>query len=390
MLYFIWTYYPDMEVTFKFKNRSKVALAPLIDPTELREQLQAVAQMSFSNESINIFRGWGMFSSEFLVAIQNLKLTVPNVWIDDEGELQIEASGTWFETTLWEIYVLPIVSELYGRAMMRTLNVSRTDIEKEALIRVKQKIALFSQYPEFRLMQFGLRRRMAGWLEDMITEELLLHLPQGVLMGASNIYVANKFNIEAQGTNAHELYMVLAAYARHASDAAVRDSPYEVLRKWQSLFGHKALIILDDAFGSEAFRDQLPLGLLQAYRGFRHDSGDPYWYGNATVDLYNKYSINPKHKTLFFSDGLTPEAAIDLYLTFRDLINTGFGMGTNLTFDIGFFKALSLIMKVSMAAGKPAVKLPNNLEKSMGLLTEIKVYERIFRHTRAERTPVIY
>lgn len=378
-----------MQVRFNFKNRSKVALAPLIDLNELREQLTAVAQMQFSDAIIAVFRSWGMFDPAFLIDLKNMRLHVPEVWVDATGDLQIESVGTWFQATLWEIYTLAIVSELYGRAMMKQQGISQEQIERECLRRLDEKIALFAQHPDFRLMQFGLRRRFSGRIEDLVTEQLKTKLPPGILTGASNVYVANTFNLEAQGTNAHELPMALVAYARHTSDTAVRDAPYEVLRKWRTLYGHKALIVLDDTFGSKQFRWYMPRDLAEDYRGFRHDSGEPYAYGNNTVTFYRERGINPTTKQLIFSDGLNARGAIDLHLHFRGSIMTGAGMGTHLTFDVGF-PPPSLVMKLTEAAGRPAVKLSNNLAKATGDPREIQEIKRIFGYNVTEETAVTY
>lgn len=378
MMYFIWTYYPNMRVKFAFINRSRhINLAKLIDLGALNEELTAVSQMQFTEASITMFRNWGMFDPRFLQALSHLRLTPPNVWIEHD-ELHIEATGTWFTQTLWEIYVLAIVSELYGRAMMQQLGMSWNDVERGCLDRLDEKITLFSDSPDFRLMQFGLRRRHSGRIEELVTEQLVTRLPQGMLTGISNVHMAEKFNIEAQGTNAHELPMALVALARHTNDSAVRNAPYEVLRKWQALFGYKALIILDDAFGSYNFRRLLPRDLLESYRGFRHDSDDPYVYGDHTLRIYREHDIDPRTKMLVFSDGLKARQAVSLHKHFSPDIETRCAIGTGLTFDIPGIQAPSLVMKLVEAAGNPAVKLSNAPGKEIGSADEVCEIKRIF------------
>jgi nicotinate phosphoribosyltransferase len=170
----------------------------------------------------------------------------------------------------------------------------------------------------------------------------------------------------------------------------MRDAPYEVLGLWQKLYGHKSLIMLDDAYGSDVFRKYLPRHYLEDFKGFRHDSGDPFQYGEDTIALYKANGINPENRIIVFSDGLTPQKAIELLEQFRGRIMVAFGMGTNLTNDFGVIKALSLVMKIIEAAGNPAVKLSNNLNKATGPADEVAYYKDVFGYTNTAREAVVY
>jgi nicotinate phosphoribosyltransferase len=170
----------------------------------------------------------------------------------------------------------------------------------------------------------------------------------------------------------------------------MREAPYLVLEHWQRLFGHKSLIMLDDTYGSEIFRRDLPRHYLDSFRGFRHDSGDPFAYGEAVIQLYQQYGLDARTKVIIFSDGLTPDKVLKLYEHFNGRIIVLFGMGTNLTNDFGVLPALSLVMKIIEAAGNPAVKLSNNLNKATGLPEEVEYYMSVFGYTNTAREAVVY
>ncbi len=388
MMYLIWSEYPNLHVKFGFKNRTaSVIVGDYVSRDELVEQITYTAQYRFGEEVIALYRSWGLFPEEFLEALKQLKLSVPTI-TDDGASLQIETSGLWFNDTSWEIFVLPIVSELYGRGRAQAEGISETALFNEGDCRLSEKIAFFKQHPYLQISQFGLRRRFSGLWEEHVTERLLSETE--VITGVSNMYLADKYHVPAQGTNAHELPMVLTALARHSGPKAMRDAPYLVLRQWQKLFGYKSLIMLDDAYGSEAFRRQLGREFLESYRGFRHDSGDPYAYGEAVIKLYQTYGIDHRSKVIIFSDGLNPELALKLYNHFKGRIMVLFGMGTNLTNDMGLIQPLSLVMKITEAAGNPAVKLSNNLNKATGNPAEVEYYKSIFGYTNTARQTLVY
>ncbi len=208
--------------------------------------------------------------------------------------------------------------------------------------------------------------------------------------GVSNVWLARELGAEAQGTNAHELPMGAYAYARGKSNFDARRSVYSVLFDWQQLFGQKALIMLPDAYGTDAFLDQLPDTFLYDWRGFRQDSGDAIAFGEKIIAKYRAYGIDPREKLIIFSDGLTPERMDELYQYFNGRIGVAFGVGTNLSNDMGHIKALSLVMKLTEADGRPTVKLSDNIAKATGDKAEIEVAKRIFGYTTTFREEAKY
>jgi len=391
MLYFIWSYYPNLRVQFGFKNRTRrIPIAHYVRVEEFQEQLDAYATLRFTPEITAIYRSWGMFSEDFLAWLPTLRLTAPTVRREGD-DLIIEVEGLWSDVTLWEIPTLCIASELYGRGFAAENGIAEQALYDEGNRRLAEKIVLFNQYPTLRLAQFGLRRRFSGPWEDHMTGRLIAETTPGIVTGVSNMYLAAQHGVEAVGTNAHELPMALTALARHVSEDVMRDAPYLVLQQWQQLLGQKALIMLDDAYGSERFRRGLPVQLLKSFKGFRHDSGDPFAYGEAVIAHYQVHGLDPARRLIIFSDGLTPQKTVDLLQHFTGRIGTAFGMGTNLTNDLGLVTPLSLVMKIMYAAGNPAVKLSNNVNKATGPdLAEIEYYKRVFGYENTEGEAVVY
>lgn len=389
MMNFIHRYYRNLKVTFEFKNRTKdVNLFDYVDLVELQEQLDMVAAMQFTDADIAHLRSWSLYPEHYLRALAGLRLTAP--LIEKRGEtLSISAAGSWFEVTLWEIYVLAIVSELYVRGRAFALGWSVEELSKSGNRRLDEKIALYKEHPGLRASQFGLRRRAGGPWEEHVTMRLMNECP-GLITGVSNVYLAQKLGVEAQGTNAHEMPMAVYSLMRHHSNIEARNSVYKVLREWQQLYGLKALIMLPDTFGTDAFLEQLPHEFAIDWRGFRHDSGDPIAFGEKVIAFYLRHGINPRDKLIIFSDGLTPEKKIELFLYFEGRIGVVFGVGTNWTNDLGFVKPLSLVMKVTSAAGNPAVKLSDNLNKATGDPAEVEVAKRLFGYTNTSSEAIVY
>lgn len=387
MLAYIYRYYQYLKVKWGFKNRkTAIKLATYVPIAALREQFKAVMALRFSDADIAYLKGWEMFDSEFLGALQSLRLSMPLIR-EVDGQLVIEVEGTWFETTLWEIYIMAIVAELYNRNAAKEAGISERDLFDLGNARLTEKIDFLKRHPELVVALFGLRRRGSGPWEDHMTERMLTEIPQNI-SGVSNVFLAKKCGVAPIGTNAHELAMVEYSVARHMGPQEVRNSPYEVLRKWEKLYAHKALIMLSDTFGTDAFLRDLPPDIAQNWRGHRQDSGDAIQVGEKIIADYVRRDINPTRKLILFTDGLDTQRMLKLYEHFVGRIQIGFGVGTNFTNDFGAVSALSIVMKLMEAAGNPTVKLSDNLEKAMGPDQEVAFAKERFgyRSTFAEKT----
>lgn len=387
MLNYIFRYYTNLRASFTFINRTNVDLLQYVDIDELRAQLAHVASLRFSEEEISHLMSWGMFQSAFPGNLREFRLQMPDVSVVD-GKLSVTADGLWSHSTMWEIPTLAIVAELYGRGRAKAEGISEDALYRSAMERLEAKVSFFNAHPELRASQFGLRRRFSGPWEETMTKFILDET--SLFTGVSNVSLARDLGVEAQGTNAHELPMAAYAYARGKSNFDARRSVYDVLRDWQTLYGQKALIMLPDAYGTDAFLDKLPDDYVYDWRGFRQDSGDAVAFGEQIIAHYQKYAVNPQEKLIIFSDGLTPERMQELHQRFAGRIGIAFGVGTNLSNDVGLIKPLSLVMKLSKVNGLPTVKLSDNIAKATGDTAEVEAAKRIFGYSATFNEKAVY
>ena len=366
MLYFIWTFFPEVKTKFAFTNRTKtVLLAREIDLDELREQINAVAKLQFTDKEIDFLRTKEKYPEEFLQFLKNLKLSDIFIDRDKDNQLLIETEEDyWTKTTLWELIVLPIISELYARNTILRQRISERVVIANGEKIFKHKVKLLKN-SGVKALQFALRRRLSANWEKHITE-MALDLMPGVIVAISNMQLARELDFPYAGTNAHELSMALNALRWAEGEEKAWQAQYEVFEKWFQLFPKKQRIILPDTFGSKQFLDNIPEKLALEAMGFRQDSGDPMEFASWVLAMWQRFNINPMERVLFFSDGLKPEKMIRLYQEFYRIIKILFGWGTNFSNDTGFVQALSIVMKLVKANRIDAVKLSDNLAKAIG------------------------
>jgi nicotinate phosphoribosyltransferase len=318
-----------------------------------------------------------------------------------DGQLDLSFEGPWWQATMWEIPALAIINELRSRAILRGLSRSQLDIlYARAKVRLYAKLERLAELPELNLTDFGTRRRHSFlWQEHcVLTAAQVLGAR---FTGSSNVHLAMKHGLEAKGTNAHELPMVLAALARQRSpgDAeALRQAQYKVLQQWQNQYRGNLLIFLPDTFGTTQFLASAPQWLSQ-WTGARPDSKEPVEAGEELIAFWRRMGIGDeaiaRSRLIVLSDGL--DVALEgaeangndipaLYRQFQGRVGIGFGWGTNLTNDFrgcnpgapDALKALSLVCKVASVNGHPAVKLSDNFEKATGPADEVALYRDVF------------
>ncbi|MCQ2005797.1 nicotinate phosphoribosyltransferase [Rhizobium sp. NRK18] len=389
MLQMIWKLYPDVHATFSLINRTtSVRLADEIDEMELREQLDHARTLRLSKKELiwlagNTFYGRSqIFEPEFLAWLSKFQLPEYELTRRD-GQYQLDFHGPWMETTLWEIPALAIINELRSRAAMRSLGPFTLDVlYARAKAKMWDKVDRLKALPGLRISDFGTRRRHSFLWQRWCVEAL----KEGIgpaFTGTSNVLLAMDSDLEAVGTNAHELPMVAAALAE--TDQQLADAPYKVLKDWNTLYGGNLLIVLPDAFGTAAFLKNAPEWVAD-WTGFRPDSAPPIEGGEKIVAWWKKMGRDPKEKLLIFSDGLDVDAIIDTYRHFEGRVRMSFGWGTNLTNDfagcapdpIEGLKPISIVCKVSDANGRPAVKLSDNPQKATGEPEAVKRYLQFF------------
>lgn len=389
MLQMIWGLYRDVDATFTLINRTtSVRLADEIDENELRAQLDHARTLRFSKKEMiwlagNSFYGRKqIFQPEFLAWLAEFRLPDYELTRQD-GQFVLNFHGRWHDTTMWEIPALAIINELRSRSALRDMGRFALDVTyARAKAKMWAKVERLRQHPDIRISDFGTRRRHSHLWQRWCVEAL----KEGIgasFTGTSNVLLAMDTDLEALGTNAHELPMVQAALT--TTDEELRASPYRVLQSWQSYYGGNLLIVLPDAFGTASFLRDAPAWVAD-WTGFRPDSAPPIEGGEKILEFWRQHGHDPRDKLLIFSDGLSVETIEKTFLHFRGKVRMAFGWGTNLTNDFidcapeynDHLKPISLVCKVTSANGRPAVKLSDNVEKATGDPAEIERYIRVF------------
>ncbi|MEO0749609.1 MAG: nicotinate phosphoribosyltransferase [Pseudomonadota bacterium] len=389
---------PDTQVTFSLINRSKdVPLADLVDEGELREQLDHIRSLSLSRGESTWMRGnmfYGkrqMFTPEFMDWFEALRLP-PYTLEKRDGQYELTFEGAWPEVMLWEIPALAVLMELRGRAVTNSIGKFELQVlYARAMTKLWEKIEHLRGVDGLRIADFGTRRRHSFLWQDWCVQAMTERLGE-TFVGTSNCLIAKNRDLEAIGTNAHELPMVYAALADTDQDLA--QAPYEVLSDWHEEHDGNLRIILPDTYGTQGFLDRAP-DWLAGWTGIRVDSGDPAKGAETAINWWKSRGEDPMQKLIIFSDGLDEEKIIDLHTQFSDRARVSFGWGTLLTND---FRGLtegdrlapfSLVCKAVSAEGRPTVKLSDNPRKAMGPAEEIERYKDVFAVGAQEEQEVL-
>ena len=427
MLQFIWKRFPTTEASFSLINRSSdVRLADMIHVDELREQLEQTRKLRLHKSELiwlagNTFYGHrGMFEPEFLEWLErDFRLSDYQLSVKD-GQFSLTFRGLWTETTMWEIYALSTVSELKTRASLKALSEFELDIlYARAKTRLWEKMARLRGVPGLSLSDFGTRRRHSFLWQEFVVKAMSDVVGKN-FKGTSNTYLAYQHDLEAIGTNAHELPMALAAMAKN--DEELMESQYRLLELWQQTYQGELLILLPDTFGTSQFLRDAP-DWVASWTGQRADSKDPYIAGDEYIAWLEERGRDPRQKLFIASDSLDVDAILGLHAYFAGRPKSGFhpsdfreandfdsakwiperrirfsaGWGTLLTNDFrncnpqgtGGFDPLSLVCKLNDADGRPAVKLSDNFQKALGPAKEVERYRRVFGMAGVANTPVI-
>ncbi|TNC74376.1 nicotinate phosphoribosyltransferase [Rubellimicrobium roseum] len=378
---------PDVNVTFQLINRShNVRLAELIDEGELREQLDHVRSLSLTRGESTWMRGntfYGkrqMFSPEFMEWFEALRLP-PYHLEKKDGQFELTFEGAWPEVMLWEIPALAIIMELRSRAVLKDMGKFELQIlYARAMTRVWEKGQRLRRIEGLRLADFGTRRRHGYLWQDWCVQAMIEALGDK-FVGTSNCLIAKKRDLEAIGTNAHELPMVYAALAE--SDEELLQAPYTVLEEWQEEHEGNLRVILPDTYGTKTFLDRAP-DWLAAWTGIRIDSGDPVENTEHAIRWWQAHGQDPREKLIVFSDGLDVPEIEALHARFAGRVRLTYGWGTLLTNDFSglvegdALAPFSLVCKAVEADGRPTVKLSDNPEKAMGPKDQVERYKRLF------------
>jgi nicotinate phosphoribosyltransferase len=427
MLQFIWKQYPKTRVQFTLFNRSSSGPIDTFASEELIAQLDHARSVRFRRSELvwlagNTFYGRrGIFEPAFLEWLErDFRLSDYELSVKD-GRFHLSFDGLWTDTTMWELYSLSIINELRTRANLKKLSEFGLDIlYAKAKTKLWNKIERLRGVPNLAVADFGTRRRHSFLWQEYVVEAMASNLGSG-FTGTSNAFLAHKHDLEAIGTNAHEIPMVLAALA--PDDEALKNSQYDVLKLWQKTYEGALRIMLPDTFGTTQFLEGAP-DWAADWTGQRVDSKDPYIAGDEYIEWLNARGRDPHDKLVIASDALDVDDILGLHAYFGGTIATGTtardfhtasdfhdrrkwtprrrirfsaGWGTLLTNDFrgcdpggdGGFDPISLISKVSSVEGRPAVKLSDNYAKALGPPAEIERYRRVFGTVGVTNIPVI-
>src|SRR5580704_772187 len=428
MLQFIWKHYPRTHVSFSLFNRTtSVRLADMFSREELIHQMEHVRGLRFRRSELvwlagNTFYGRrGIFEPAFLEWLErDFRLSDYQLSVVD-GQIHLTFDGLWTETTMWELYALAILDELKTRTQLKTLSEFGLDIlYARAKTKLWSKIERLRGVPGLSVADFGTRRRHSFLWQEYVVVAMAANLGRGFI-GTSNAFLAHKHDLEAIGTNAHEIPMVMAALA--PDDEALKASQYRVLELWQQTYEVALHVMLPDTFGTTQFLAGAPEWAAD-WTGQRVDSKNPYIAGDEYIEWLIARGRDPREKLLIASDTLDIDEILGLHAYFGGTLAPGTvaanfqsaadfhdrakwtdgrrirfsaGWGTLLTNDFrgcnpndsAGFNPISLICKVSTVEGRPAVKLSDNYAKALGPAQEVARYRRVFGTAGIANAPVV-
>lgn len=356
--------FPQTHSVYHFRCRNlEDTVYPLADILDdLNAQLDHLCRLKFSEDELQYLRSLRFIKSDFVDYLElfQLKRRFIRAGIDSEGRLDIVVEGPMVQAMMFEIFVLAIVNELYFS------RIRSDEVLAEGERRLQAKVALVQQYaaeqnpedPPFLVSDFGTRRRYSFAWQKHVVQQINAAAP-GVFRGTSNVLLAKQLGITPIGTMAHEFLQ-----AFQALDVRLRDFQKAALETWVQEYRGDLGIALTDVVGMDAFLRDFDLYFAKLFDGLRHDSGDPYSWGDKAYAHYKKLKIDSKTKMLTFSDGLTLEKAWALHNYFKDRFQVSFGIGTNLTNDMGQ-TPLNIVLKLVECNRQSVAKISDSPGKTM-------------------------
>lgn len=346
--------FPAAMVEYRFKCRTTgIDLRPYVQ--EILAEIQALCQLRFTQAELNYLSKQPIFSSDFIEFLRIFQLNPHCVEIKTEPDFQLTIQGPWLHTILFEVPLLAIINEVYYR------NIAPQPDLQEGERRLAEKIVQLQDagvQEHFYFSEFGTRRRFSREWQGKVLGILKQSLPTS-LMGTSNLYYAQAFDLKPIGTMAHEYLQ-----ACQSLGPRLAYSQRFALEKWAEEYRGQLGIALSDVYGLDAFLRDFDLFFCKLFDGARHDSGDPLEWGEKLLAHYQVLGIDPQTKTFVFSDGLDFETAITLYRRFHGRVRIVFGIGTYLTNDLGY-QPLQNVIKMVYCNGQPVAKVSDSPGKTM-------------------------
>ncbi|WP_338846829.1 nicotinate phosphoribosyltransferase [Massilia sp. W12] len=346
------------EYAFVCRNQPQFPLSDL--RAEVERELDHLCSLRFSDAELAYLRSLRFMKSDFVDFLEIFHFQRKFIQVSSDGErLQIVARGPLVHVMGFEIFVLYIVNGVYFRRF------DQAPALAEGRRRLQAKIALLQELPQqgthkhpFEFFDFGVRRRFSGpWQEEVVTT-LAQAVPQ-YFKGTSNVHLAHKHGLTPIGTMAHEYLQAFQSFG-----VRLRDFQKAALEAWVQEYRGDLGVALTDVVGMDAFIADFDLYFAKLFDGLRHDSGDPLVWGEKALAHYAALRIDANSKRLVFSDGLDLPGALRLYRHFADRVQTGFGIGTNLSNDVGL-TPLNVVMKLTACNGQPVAKLSDAQGKTL-------------------------
>ena len=359
MMQVVLHHFPGAQVEYRFKCRNAGRRPHALHRRDRATRSARCAALRFAPDELDYLRGWRFFKSDFVDLLGLFQLDERFVRGRRPArirrrEIDITIKGPWLHTILFEVPVLAIVSEVYYRHTRPAPDSPRVGARLAAKIDTINAVA----DPEFRIADYGTRRRFSRvWQEEVVRT---LHDGIGAkFVGTSNVKLAQVLGLTPLGTMAHEYLQ-----ACQAVGPRLRDSQVFAFNTWAREYRGDLGIALSDVCGMDAFLRDFDLFFCKLFDGVRHDSGDPFEWGEKLIAHYQKMRIDPHTKTMVFSDSLNVPLAIRLFEHFRGRMHTAFGIGTNLTNDLGY-EPLQIVIKMTRCNGQPVAKISDEPSKSM-------------------------
>ena len=338
MSYYYQVHYPNAWGTFTFHDRNNTRYTHEF-VEDLRKEFNNLASLSLLDSEFEwVSSTINYIPRYFWEWLHHFRFEADKIvtWLDEDQHLHIEVSDLMYKVTFYEIPILAIVSELYHRHHENVFQ-TREELMDVMVDNLKNKADIASCHNLF-FADFGMRRRFNTISEEIVIEYMKEHCP--TFTGTSTVSLAMKHHIRPIGTMAHECFMFQAAI--HSP----KEANYEVMEQWVKVYDGNLGTVLTDTYTVDVFLRNFSMKLAKLYDGVRHDSGDPKVFGDKIIDKYKSYGIDPKSKTIVFSDGLDFQTAAEIKEYFAGRIKVTFGIGTNLTCDLPGIRPMNIVMKL--------------------------------------------
>ncbi|MBN9287802.1 MAG: nicotinate phosphoribosyltransferase [Gammaproteobacteria bacterium 39-13] len=350
MMQCVFHHYPKTEVAYRFKCRKPIDLSPYVK--HIQEEAANLCALRLSEKELSYLASLPFFKGDFIDYLRNFQLNLQHIDITVEKNLDISIKGPWLETILFEVPILAIVSEVYYRD-----NFPNADLQ-EGRQRLHQKISFLkdNHYDKLHFSDFGTRRRFSkDWQQELLLS-LKEMLPQQ-FVGTSNIHFSQALELHPIGTMAHEYLQAFQVLAPE-----LESSQKFALNLWLQEYQGALGIALTDVLTMDIFLKEFDTDLATRYAGLRQDSGDPFAWGDKAIKHYKSLGIDPSTKAFIFSDSLTLPKAAKIYDYFKNKCQPYFGIGTNLTNDVGF-ESLDIVIKMTHVNSLPVIKISDSIGK---------------------------